>query len=169
MQAVELIRKKRDGKALSTEEIQWFVDGYTRDRIPDYQMAAWLMAVYWRGMNARETTDLTLAMMHSGEELRVRDTISPVVDKHSTGGVGDKVTLAVAPSVAACGVAVGKMTGRGLGHTGGTVDKLESVSGFRSALSREEFMHILTQHHIVLAGQSATSRQPTAKCMRCAM
>ncbi len=154
MQAVELIRKKRDGETLSTEEIQWFVDGYTRDRIPDYQMAAWLMAVYWRGMDARETTDLTLAMMHSGEELRVRDTISPVVDKHSTGGVGDKVTLAVAPLVAACGVAVGKMTGRGLGHTGGTVDKLESVSGFRSALSREEFMRILTQHHIVLAGQS---------------
>jgi pyrimidine-nucleoside phosphorylase len=154
MQAVELIRKKRDGEALSTEEIQWFVDGYTRERIPDYQMSAWLMAVYWRGMDARETTDLTLAMMHSGEELRVRDTISPVVDKHSTGGVGDKVTLAVAPLVAACGVAVGKMTGRGLGHTGGTVDKLESVSGFRSALSREEFMRILTQHHIVLAGQS---------------
>ncbi len=154
MQAVELIRKKRDGEALSTEEIQWFVDGYTHDRIPDYQMAAWLMAVYWRGMDARETTDLTIAMMHSGEELRVRDTISPVVDKHSTGGVGDKVTLAVAPLVAACGVAVGKMTGRGLGHTGGTVDKLESISGFRSALSREEFMRILTQHHIVLAGQS---------------
>ncbi|HLX41205.1 MAG TPA: thymidine phosphorylase [Ktedonobacteraceae bacterium] len=155
MQAVELIRKKRDGEMLSTEEIQWLVDGYTRDRIPDYQMAAWLMAVYWRGMDARETTDLTLAMMHSGEELRVRDTISPVVDKHSTGGVGDKVTLAVAPLVAACGVAVGKMTGRGLGHTGGTVDKLESIRGFRSALSREEFMHILTQHHIVLAGQSS--------------
>ncbi|HVB24044.1 MAG TPA: thymidine phosphorylase [Ktedonobacteraceae bacterium] len=154
MQAVELIRKKRDGEALNTEEIQWLVDGYTQDRIPDYQMSAWLMAVYWRGMNARETTDLTLAMMHSGEELRVRDTISPVVDKHSTGGVGDKVTLAVAPLVAACGVAVGKMTGRGLGHTGGTVDKLESISGFRSALSREEFMRILIQHHIVLAGQS---------------
>jgi len=113
------------------------------------------MAVYWRSMNARETSDLTLAMVHSGEELHVRDSISPVVDKHSTGGVGDKVTLAVAPLVAACGVAVGKMTGRGLGHTGGTVDKLESITGFRSALSREEFMRILTQHHIVLAGQSS--------------
>ncbi len=155
MQAVELIRKKRDGETLSTEEIQWFVEGYTRERIPDYQMAAWLMAVYWHSMDARETTDLTLAMMHSGEELRVRETISPVVDKHSTGGVGDKVTLAVAPLVAACGVAVGKMTGRGLGHTGGTVDKLESVSGFRSTLSREEFLRILTTHHIVLAGQSS--------------
>ncbi len=155
MQAVELIRKKRDGDILSTAEIDWLVDQYTRELIPDYQMSAWLMAVYWRGMNARETSDLTLAMAHSGEELHVRDTISPVVDKHSTGGVGDKVTLAVAPLVAACGVAVGKMTGRGLGHTGGTVDKLESITGFRSALSREEFMYILTQHHIVLAGQSS--------------
>ncbi len=112
MQAVELIRKKRDGGVLSTAEIEWLVDQYTRELIPDYQMSAWLMAVYWRGMNARETSDLTLAMAHSGEELHVRDNISPVVDKHSTGGVGDKVTLAVAPLVAACGVAVGKMTGR---------------------------------------------------------
>src|SRR5437667_4608146 len=154
MDAVELIRKKRDGHTLSTQEINWFIAEYMREQIPDYQMSAWLMAVYWRGMDARETSDLTLAMAHSGEELHVRDVISPVVDKHSTGGVGDKVTLAVAPLVAACGVAVGKMTGRGLGHTGGTVDKLESVSGFRSTLSREEFMHILKEHSIVLAGQS---------------
>jgi pyrimidine-nucleoside phosphorylase len=155
MQAVELIRKKRDGDVLNTTEINWLVDQYTRELIPDYQVSAWLMAVYWRGMNARETSDLTLAMAHSGEELHVRDIISPIVDKHSSGGVGDKVTLALAPLVAACGVAVGKMTGRGLGHTGGTVDKLESISGFRSALSREEFIRILTQHHIVLAGQSS--------------
>ncbi len=155
MQAVELIRKKRDGDMLSTAEINWLVDQYTRELIPDYQMSAFLMSIYWRGMDARETSDLTLAMAHSGEELHVRDVISPVVDKHSTGGVGDKVTLAVAPMVAACGVAVGKMTGRGLGHTGGTVDKLESVTGFRSTLLREEFMGILTQHRIVLAGQSA--------------
>jgi len=154
MQAVELIRKKRDGDILSTAEINWLVDQYTREFIPDYQMSALLMSIYWRGMDARETSDLTMAMAHSGEELHVRDIISPVVDKHSTGGVGDKVTLAVAPLVAACGVAVGKMTGRGLGHTGGTVDKLESVTGFRSTLSREEFMRILTQHRIVLAGQS---------------
>src|SRR5438874_8533488 len=154
MQIVELIRKKRDGNTLSTAEISWLIEQYTQEQIPDYQMSAWLMAVYWRGMDARETSDLTLAMAYSGEELHVRDTISPVVDKHSTGGVGDKVTLALAPLVAACGVAVGKMTGRGLGHTGGTLDKLESISGFRSALSREEFMRILIQHHIVLAGQS---------------
>src|SRR3989442_9556965 len=154
MQAIELIRKKRDGGILSTEEINWIVDQYTQELIPDYQMSAWLMAVYWRGMNAKETSDLTLAMAHSGEELHVRDTISPVVDKHSTGGVGDKVTLAVAPLVAACGVAVGKMTGRGLGHTGGTVDKLESVQGMRTALSGREFMEVLLQHGLVLAGET---------------
>ena len=154
MQAVDLIRKKRDGNPLTTEEIDWFIAEYMRDHIPDYQVSAWLMAIYWRGMDARETGNLTLAMARSGEELHVRDTISPVVDKHSTGGVGDKVTLAVAPLVAACGVAVGKMTGRGLGHTGGTLDKLESISGFYATLSRAEFMRILTQHHIVLAGQS---------------
>src|SRR5438309_5965617 len=154
MQAVELIRKKRDGHTLSTEEISWLIAEYMREQIPDYQMSSWLMAVYWRGMDARETSDLTMAMAHSGEELHVRDVISPVVDKHSTGGVGDKVTLAVAPLVAACGVAVGKMTGRGLGHTGGTVDKLESIEGFSATLSRAEFMRILTQHALVLAGQS---------------
>lgn len=154
MHVVDLIRKKRDGHTLSTGEIDWLIEQYTRERIPDYQMSAWLMAVYWRGMDARETSDLTLAMARSGEELHARDIISPVIDKHSTGGVGDKVTLAVAPLVAACGVAVGKMTGRGLGHTGGTVDKLESISGLRVALSRDEFVRILTTHHIVLAGQS---------------
>ncbi len=154
MEIVELIRKKRDGYTLSTPEIDWLIQQYTRDEIPDYQTSAWAMAVFWRGMDARETSDLTLAMARSGEELHARDIISPVVDKHSTGGVGDKVTLAVAPLVAACGVAVGKMTGRGLGHTGGTVDKLESVRGFRSSLTREEFTGILSSHHIVLAGQS---------------
>ena len=155
MQAVEIIRHKRDGAVLTTEEINWFISAYTHEEIPDYQMSAWLMAIYWRGMSTRETSDLTLAMMRSGEELHARDIVSPVVDKHSTGGVGDKVTLAVAPLVAACGVAVGKMTGRGLGHTGGTVDKLESLTGFRSELSRQEFVRILQQHSIVIAGQSA--------------
>ena len=154
MEAVELIRRKRDGHSLSTPEIDWLISEYTQERIPDYQMSAWAMAVFWRGMDARETSDLTLAMARSGDEMHARDILSPVVDKHSTGGVGDKVTLAVAPLVAACGVAVGKMTGRGLGHTGGTVDKLESVRGFRASLTREEFTNILTRHHIVLAGQS---------------
>jgi pyrimidine-nucleoside phosphorylase len=155
MQVVELIRKKRDGEVLSTAEIDWLIEQYTQGQVPDYQMSAWLMSVYSRGMDAREIGDLTLAMAHSGEELHVREIISPVVDKHSTGGVGDKVTLAVAPLVAACGVAVGKMTGRGLGHTGGTVDKLESIPGFRSELSRADFMRILMKHNIVLAGQSS--------------
>src|SRR5436305_5971896 len=154
MQAVELIRKKRDGETLTTAEIDWFIDQYTKEQIPDYQMSALLMAIYCRGMDARETSDLTLAMVRSGEQLHVRDVVSPVVDKHSTGGVGDKVTLAVAPLVAACGVAVGKMSGRGLGHTGGTVDKLESVTGFSDTLSRAECMRIDTQHSFVLAGQS---------------
>jgi pyrimidine-nucleoside phosphorylase len=155
MQMVEIISKKRDGYTLSTEEIEWVVENYTRDHIPDYQMAALLMAICWRGMDARETRDLTLAMARSGDQLAVRDLVSPVVDKHSTGGVGDKVTIAVAPLVAACGVAVGKMTGRGLGYTGGTVDKLESIEGLRVSLSREEFLRIFKTHHIVLAGQSS--------------
>src|SRR5579883_2525363 len=155
MQVVELIRKKRDGETLSAEEIDWFVQQYVQGQIPDYQASAWLMAVYWRGMTAQETTDLTLSMARSGEQLGVRESISPVVDKHSTGGVGDKVTLAVAPLVAACGVAVGKMSGRGLGHTGGTIDKLESVEGLRTDLSSSEFLDILLKHHLVLAGQSS--------------
>ncbi len=154
MQTVELIKKKRDGRSLSAEEIEWLVQGFTQGDIPDYQFSALLMAIVWRGMSAQETTSLTLAMARSGEQLEVRRTIAPVVDKHSTGGVGDKVTLAVAPLVAACGLPVAKMTGRGLGHTGGTVDKLESVSGFRAALSREEFWSILRAHRLVLAGQS---------------
>src|SRR2546427_7690014 len=112
MQAVELIRKKRDGGTLSTGGINWLVEQYTKEQIPDYQMSAWLMAVYWRGMDTRETSDLTLAMAHSGEELHVRDVISPVVDKHSTGGVGDKMTPAGAPPGAPCGGAVGQTTGR---------------------------------------------------------
>lgn len=154
MQVVELIRKKRDGEALNGEEIEEFVQQYVRGQVADYQASAWLMAVYFRGMSAQETTDLTLAMARSGEQLNVREVISPVVDKHSTGGVGDKVTLAVAPLAAACGLAVGKMSGRGLGHTGGTIDKLESVEGFRASLSPDGFMDILLKHRIVLAGQS---------------
>src|SRR2546427_3701784 len=150
MQAVELIRKKRDGDILSETEINWLIDQYSRELTPDYQMSALLMSIYWRGMNARETSDLTLAMAHSGEELHVRDIISPVVDKHSTGGVGDKVTLAVAPLVAACGVAVGKKTGRGVGHTRGTVDKMGAVSGFCFILFRGGIFDIFLKNPIVL-------------------
>jgi pyrimidine-nucleoside phosphorylase len=155
MQTVALICKKRDGQSISTAEINWLIEQYTRGKIPDYQMASLLMAIYFRGMNEQEISDLTMAIAHSGEQLYVNTYIPIVVDKHSTGGVGDKVTLAVAPLVAACGVAVGKMTGRGLGHTGGTVDKLEAVDGFQAELSREDFMRILQEHQIVLAGQSS--------------
>jgi pyrimidine-nucleoside phosphorylase len=155
MNMVDVIARKRDGGTLETAEIERLVRAYSDDEVPDYQMAAFLMAVVWRGMDARETVDLTTAMVRSGAELRVRDTLAPVVDKHSTGGVGDKVTLAVAPLVAACGLPVAKMTGRGLGHTGGTVDKLESISGFRAALARDEFLDLVKRHGLALSGQSA--------------
>jgi pyrimidine-nucleoside phosphorylase len=155
MNTVEIIAHKRDGATLTTDEIVALVGAYTREEMPDYQMAAFLMAVVWRGMDRRETTDLTVAMARSGAELRVRDVLAPVVDKHSTGGVGDKVTLAVAPLVAACGLPVAKMSGRGLGHTGGTVDKLESITGFRAALSREEFLALVQQQGLALSGQSS--------------
>lgn len=155
MNSVDLIRRKRDGAALSTDELEWLIQAYTRGDMPDYQMAAFLMAVCWRGMSAAETVALTLAMLHSGAELRVHDQLAPVADKHSTGGVGDKVTLAVAPLVAACGLPMAKMSGRGLGHTGGTIDKLESLRGFRTTLSRQEFLDVLRQHSLVLAAQSS--------------
>ena len=152
---LDLIRRKRDGGALSAGEIEWLVAGYTAGDLPDYQMAAFLMAVVWRDMTPGETVALTLAMARSGEQLQVRETLSPVADKHSTGGVGDKLTLAVAPLVAACGLPVAKMTGRGLGHTGGTVDKLESITGLRTALSRDEFLATLHEHGLALSAQSA--------------
>ncbi len=155
MRMVELIEKKRDGKALTTEEIRYFVNGYTAGTIPDYQAAALLMAIVLRGMDDRETGDLTLAMAYSGEVLDLKDVAPFVVDKHSSGGVGDKVSLVVAPTVAACGLPVGKMSGRGLGFSGGTLDKLESVPGFRADLSVAEFKAQLKQIGIVLTGQSA--------------
>jgi pyrimidine-nucleoside phosphorylase len=152
---VELIRHKRDGGAFTDDEIGAIVSGYTSGKIPDYQMSALMMAIVWRGMSRAETVALTLAMAASGEQLRIRERVSPVADKHSTGGVGDKVTLAVAPLVAACGLPVAKMSGRGLGHTGGTVDKLESISGFRTQLTQDEFNSLLEWHGLVIAGQSS--------------
>jgi pyrimidine-nucleoside phosphorylase len=154
MRAIDIIEKKRDGLELTAEEIDFFIQGYTRGDIPDYQAAAWLMAVYLRGMSERETRDLTLAMARSGEMLDLSDVAPVVADKHSSGGIGDKVTLVVAPIVAACGVPVGKMTGRGLGFTGGTVDKLESIPGFRTDLSSQEFKAQLARIGIVITGQS---------------
>jgi len=155
MRAVDLLIKKRDGGELTEEEIQFFIRGYVRGEIPDYQVAAWLMAVYLRGMSDRETEDLTLAMARSGDMLDLKDVAPLVVDKHSTGGIGDKVTLVVAPTVAACGLPVGKMTGRGLGFSGGTVDKLESIPGYRTDLTPEEFKAQLARIGIVVTGQSA--------------
>jgi pyrimidine-nucleoside phosphorylase len=154
MRAVDIIEKKRDGRELAREEIEFFVNGYTRGDIPDYQAAAWCMAVLLRGMSARETTDLTLAMAHSGKVLNLHDVAPFVVDKHSSGGVGDKVSLVVAPLVAASGLPVGKMSGRGLSFSGGTLDKLESIRGFRSDLSEGEFRAQLKRIGVVLSGQS---------------
>ena len=154
MRIPEMIEKKRDGGELTTEEIRFFVEGYTRGDIPDYQAAAWLMAVFFRGMTRRETADLTLAMAHSGEMLDLHDIAPIVVDKHSSGGVGDKVSLVVAPLAAASGLHVGKMSGRGLSFSGGTIDKLESIAGFRVNLNEDEFRAQLKTHGIVLVGQS---------------
>jgi pyrimidine-nucleoside phosphorylase len=154
MRVTDIIEKKRDGGELTTDEIAFFVNGYAHGDIPDYQAAAWCMAVYFRGMSARETADLTLAMAHSGDMLDLHDIAPIVVDKHSSGGVGDKVSLVVAPLVASSGVPVGKMSGRGLSFSGGTIDKLESIAGYRVDLSEVEFRKQLKEHGIVLSGQS---------------
>jgi pyrimidine-nucleoside phosphorylase len=154
MRAVELIAKKRDGHALTGEEIGWLVAGYAAGEIPDYQMSAWAMAVVLRGMDDRETADLTLAMARSGDMLDLHDLAPLTVDKHSTGGVGDKTTLVLAPMVAAVGLPVAKMSGRGLGFSGGTVDKLESIPGFRTSLEAAEFRRIMREVGLVVAAQS---------------
>ncbi|MFD0619385.1 pyrimidine-nucleoside phosphorylase [Paenibacillus sp. GCM10027629] len=139
MRAVDIIQKKRDGEELTREEISFLIQGYSEGSVPDYQMSAWAMAVFYKGMTARETADLTLEMAHSGDVIDLSPVHGVKVDKHSTGGVGDKTTIALAPLVAAAGVPVAKMSGRGLGHTGGTIDKLESISGFSVELTREQF------------------------------
>ena len=154
MRAVDIIIRKRDKGELTREEIRFFVNGIATGRIPDYQAAAWAMAVLLNGMTPRETTDLTLAIAHSGEVLDMSDVVKIAVDKHSTGGVGDKTSLVVLPAVAACGLPVGKMSGRGLGFSGGTLDKLESIPGYRVDLSTEEFEKQLKEIGIVLCGQS---------------
>lgn len=155
MRAVDIIAKKRDGLALSAEEIDFFVQGFCQGAIPDYQVAAWLMAILLLDMDRQETIDLTMAIVRSGEQLDLRNVTDFVVDKHSTGGVGDKTTLVVAPLVAAAGVHVGKISGRGLGFTGGTLDKLEAIPGFRSDLTPAEFRSQLASIGIVVTGQSA--------------
>ena len=153
MRVVELIERKRDGGKLTAGEIDFLIQGYTRGEVPDYQLAAFCMAVVWRGMDAAETAALTASMVASGERLDL-SRFGRVVDKHSTGGVGDKTTLVVAPLVAACGLPVAKMSGRGLGFSGGTLDKLESFKGYRVDLTTSEFLAQLERIGIVLSGQT---------------
>ena len=156
MRMYDIIQKKRDGNALSDAEIQWVIDGYVKGEIPDYQVAALCMAIYFQGMSLEETTALTFAVRDSGERLDFSDIQGLRVDKHSTGGVGDKTSLVVAPIVATLGVKVAKMSGRGLGHTGGTIDKLEAIPGFCTDIDVEKFKDIVNDVGIAIVGQSAS-------------
>lgn len=153
---VDLIIKKREGKALTTEEINDWIRAYTDNQIPDYQVSALLMAIVLRGMDKRETSDLTLAMMHSGDIIDLSGIEGIKADKHSTGGVGDKTSMALGPMAAACGVKIAKMSGRGLGHTGGTLDKLESIEGFDCYLSKEDFIRQVNDLGIAIIGQTGS-------------
>ena len=154
MRMYDLITKKKHGGALTAEELRWMVEGYVAGEIPDYQMSAMLMAIWFNGMTAQETTELTVAMADSGDRVDLSAITGKKVDKHSTGGVGDKTTLICAPIVAACGGRVAKMSGRGLGHTGGTVDKLEAIPGYETAISREKFFSIVNECGVSVIGQS---------------
>lgn len=154
MRAVDLIQKKRDGQELSSNEIQWLIEGYVAGTVPDYQMSAFAMAVYFQGMTTREISDLTMNMVKTGQEFDLSAIDGVKVDKHSTGGVGDKVTLILAPLVASFDVPVAKMSGRGLGHTGGTIDKLESIKGFQIERSQDEFIKQVQEIGVSVIGQS---------------
>ena len=155
MRMYDIIMKKRNGGELSKEEIDFFVEGYTKGEIPDYQVSSLMMAVFFQKMSERETYDLTMAMANSGDMLDLSAIAGIKVDKHSTGGVGDKTSLALIPMVAACGIPVAKMSGRGLGHTGGTIDKLESFPGFSTALTREQFINNVNRIGAAIMGQTA--------------
>ncbi|HLR92524.1 MAG TPA: thymidine phosphorylase, partial [Atopostipes sp.] len=151
---VDLIEKKQEHQTLTTDEIQWMIQEYTNGNIPDYQMSAMLMAIYFQGMTKEELRDLTTAMVKSGDEIDLSKIAGVKVDKHSTGGVGDTTTLVLAPLVASVGVPVPKMSGRGLGHTGGTLDKLESIEGFHIEISRDQFIDLVNENKLALVGQS---------------
>ncbi len=155
MRMYDIISKKKKGEELTTAEINFFVEGFTKGEIPDYQVSALMMAIYFQKMNKRETADLTMAMVNSGDKLNLDKIKGVKVDKHSTGGVGDSISLVLTPMVAACGVPVAKMSGRGLGHTGGTIDKLESFKGFSVELSEEKFMENVNNIGIAIASQTA--------------
>ncbi|MBS4197181.1 pyrimidine-nucleoside phosphorylase [Lederbergia citri] len=154
MRMVDIIAKKRDGSHLSKEEIHFVIDGYTNGQIPDYQMSAFLMTVFFQGMSAQETAKLTMEMVKSGDQIDLSGIEGVKVDKHSTGGVGDTTTLILAPLVAALGIPVAKMSGRGLGHTGGTIDKLEAVRGFHVEIPEEQFIELVNRNKIAVVGQS---------------
>jgi pyrimidine-nucleoside phosphorylase len=154
MRMIDLIHKKRDGDTLTQEEIQFIIQGYTKGTIPDYQMSAWAMTIFFQGMTAEETAHLTMAMVESGDQIDLSSIEGIIVDKHSTGGVGDTTTLVLAPLVASCGVPVAKMSGRGLGHTGGTIDKLESFQGFSVELENQAFIELVNKNKLALVGQS---------------
>jgi len=154
MRMVDLIEKKRDGQELSTEEIKFIINGYTDGSIPDYQISALTMAIYFKGMTEKERADLTMAMVKSGDQIDLSQIKGIKVDKHSTGGVGDTTTLVLGPLVAAVGVPIAKMSGRGLGHTGGTIDKLEAVKGFHVEIENEEFIELVNTNKIAVIGQS---------------
>ncbi|TWT12460.1 pyrimidine-nucleoside phosphorylase [Streptococcus sp. sy004] len=154
MRAVDLIQKKRDGKELSTEEINWLISNYAQGQVPDYQMSAMAMAIYFQGMSVNEIRDLTMSMVKTGQEIDLSSIEGIKTDKHSTGGVGDKVTLILAPLVASFGVPVAKMSGRGLGHTGGTLDKLESIKGYQIDRTQEEFIQQVKDIGVSVIGQS---------------
>ena len=154
MRMYDLIMKKRNGHSLSKDEIQFMISHYTDGDIPDYQMSAMMMAVFFQGMNEEETLQLTMAMAKSGEMLDLSGIHGIKVDKHSTGGVGDKTSLALTPMVSACGIPVAKMSGRGLGHTGGTIDKLESFPGFSTSISAEQFKNQVNEIGLAIMGQT---------------
>ena len=154
MRMVDIIEKKRDGKELTTDEINFFIEGYTKGDIPDYQAASLAMAIFFQDMTEQERVALTLAMVHSGDVIDLSQINGVKVDKHSTGGVGDTTTLVLAPLVAAVGVPVAKMSGRGLGHTGGTIDKLESVEGFHVEISEDEFIKLVNEDRVAVIGQT---------------
>jgi len=156
LRAVDLIAAKRRGEAHTTDELQWLISEYVAGRVPDYQISAWLMAVCFQGLDRAETFALTQAMVESGETIDLSDIAPVIADKHSTGGVGDKVSIALGPLVAACGLPFAKMSGRGLGHSGGTIDKLESIPGFRTDLTPAEFRGHLSRAGVVISGQSPT-------------
>jgi thymidine phosphorylase (EC 2.4.2.4) len=165
MKAIDIIRKKRDGLELTKSEIDFLIDGYTNDLIPDYQMSALLMAIYFQKMSKIETVYLTQAIINSGERINLDQINGIKVDKHSTGGVGDKTTIALAPIIASLGAPLAKMSGRGLGHTGGTLDKLEAIPGLSTDLEKEDFIRNVNESKIAIAGQTGKITPADKNCM----